>query len=163
MIFEFVLTAVGIGVMATLINGIEDHKKDTTTNFSFKESMDLTSLPVITFYNNGKKLNLLLDTGANNSVLNARELEGCLYTKMDAVGTLSGLEGVKRRVEYVKMELSYLKDVFEANFQVTDMNQAFDGIKQESGVMIHGILGTAFFEKYKYIIDFEKFIAYSNV
>jgi hypothetical protein len=61
------------------------------------------------------------------------------------------------------MELGYINNKFISNFQVTNMDKAFDCIKQESGVMIHGILGTAFFEKYKYIIDFEKLIAYSNV
>jgi hypothetical protein len=124
--------------------------------------MDLVSLPVITFKNKGRKLNLLLDTGSNNSVLNERELEGCVYTDTNAVGTLSGLEGEKRQVNYVTMELEYLDNKFITNFQITDMSKALDTIKQESGVMIHGILGNAFFEKYKYIIDFEKLIAYSK-
>nr|HPQ79972.1 hypothetical protein [Candidatus Dojkabacteria bacterium] len=34
---------------------------------SFRESVDLTGNPIIVFYNNGRKLNFLLDTGANTS------------------------------------------------------------------------------------------------
>ena len=36
------------------------------------------------------------------------------------------------------------------------------GVKEETGVTIHGILGNTFFEKYGFVIDFKDFIAYAK-
>ena len=35
------------------------------------------------------------------------------------------------------------------------MDEAFNSVKAETGVMIHGILGSNFFTRNKYIIDFD--------
>ena len=42
---------------------------------SFREALDLVGLPIVTFYQGDKKLNFLLDTGANLSVINKAALE----------------------------------------------------------------------------------------
>ena len=34
-------------------------------------------------------------------------------------------------------------------------------MKKEYGVTIHGLLGTGFFQKYKYVLDFNEMVAYS--
>ena len=41
-------------------------------------------------------------------------------------------------------------------FLCTGKIDSFDEIKTESGVQIHGILGSQFFVKHEWIIDFEK-------
>ena len=45
---------------------------------------------------------------------------------------------------------------------ISDLDKPFNNIKKESGVTIHGILGNNFFKKYKYVLDFDKLIAYSK-
>ena len=47
---------------------------------SFKETLDLTDLPIVTFEQNGNKINFLLDTGANRSVINKAILSNYTYT-----------------------------------------------------------------------------------
>ncbi len=42
------------------------------------------------------------------------------------------------------------------------MSNAFNTLKQDTGVTIHGILGNTFFEKYGYVIDYKDFIAYAK-
>ena len=49
---------------------------------------------------------------------------------------------------------------FEEEFSIADLDKAFRIVREESGVQIHGILGSRFFEKYKYVLDFKDYIAY---
>lgn len=128
---------------------------------SFKESMDLTELPIITFYNNTKKLNFLLDTGANVCVINHKDLDNLSYKSIEDTSVVFGMNGESIEVGMVTIDL--LKDdvVYTGEFQVIDMSNAFDKVKAESGVTVHGVLGTRFFEKYKYVLDFDKLAAYS--
>ena len=56
-------------------------RQEKLDKMSFKEAMDLCNLPVVTFVNNGKKLNFILDTGAETSVINKSTLEALEYTK----------------------------------------------------------------------------------
>ena len=43
---------------------------------------------------------------------------------------------------------------------IANLDKPFSNIKQESGVIIHGILGNNFFKRNKSILDFEELKAY---
>ena len=51
---------------------------------------------------------------------------------------------------------------YSEDFQVLDIQNAIDQVKSESGVNMIGILGSEFFRKYKYILDFNELVAYSK-
>lgn len=163
-----VLESIGIAfiviLLACVITGIMEHsKRDKAHNMSFKEAMDLTDLPVVTFYNGTKKLNFLLDTGSNISYINSSILNSVTHDKSDkAPLDTIGVEGNKVKVEFYKIKVSYKNQEFEEDFASRNLDDAFSIIKEESGVQIHGILGSLFFQKYKYILDFESLIAYSK-
>ena len=72
------------------------------------------------------------------------------------------MEGNKIDVSYIKASLEYKEEGYEEEFQVVDMSAAFGQIKAESGVNLSGIIGSLFFKKYRYILDFESLIAYSK-
>lgn len=129
---------------------------------SFKESLDLTDLPIVTFMHNNRKFNFLLDTGASRSILNARESKFCTYKNLEDANKLTGLDGIERTVGNILMEVSYKDNTYSEVFQVADMAVLCDDIKQETGVNVHGILGNAFFQKYKYVLDFNELVAYSK-
>ena len=147
-------------VVAIIINAIEDNRKKNASKISFRESMDLTELPVVTFYNGDKKLNFLLDTGSNVSHINSSVIHLLDHTKTDQKTDTIGMEGNKVSNDICKMTVYYRNQRFEEDFIISDLNDAFDIIKQEDGVQIHGILGSKFFEKYKYVLDFSELIAY---
>lgn len=130
-------------------------KNETTTNMSFKEAMDLVGLPIITFTNNDKKLNFLLDTGSDISSINTSVLPSIKYVSIDKCIDSIGIEGNKKQVYFCEMDITYNNKVFTEEFLMRDLDKAFNIVKEESGVQIHGILGSAFFQKYKYILDFE--------
>lgn len=161
MIIKFIIILVLIVLIAIIINVIEDYNKNKI-KMSFRESMDLIELPVVTFYNKDIKLNFLLDTGANLCVINSRIIDSLNYKKIDEKGSIYGMEGNTIDIEYIYMDFTYNNRYYNSTFQVVDMQEAFNKIKQESGVTIHGILGSKFFEKYKYVLDFKELKVYTK-
>lgn len=162
MALKILLILAIIVILAVIFNGIEDYSKDKEA-MSFREAMDLVDLPIITFYNESTKLNLLLDTGSTMNVINSRILESLNYTKLEGSGTVYGMEGNTISIEYISMTITHGKDSYLSTFQLIDMQKSFDNIKEEYGVQVHGILGNDFFKKYEYVLDFESLIAYSKV
>lgn len=157
---DFLLILVLIVISAIIINGVEDcNRKDA---MSFREAMDLTNLPIVTFYQGDKKFNFLLDTGATLSVINQAALESITHTTTNETGELYGVDGVKREVSYASINLTYKNKDYTEEFQVLDMQEAIDQVKAESGVNMVGIIGSEFFRKYKYVLDFDELIAYSK-
>ena len=152
-----------IGILITLISIIiiQNYNRKKV-KISFKESMNLTELPVVTFYNGTNKLNFLLDTGSNLCVINSNSLKHLEYTKLNEIGHIHGMEGNIVDVEYIFMNFTHNEKLYTSKFQVVDMQEAFDNVKKESGVTIHGILGSKFFEEYKYVLDFKELIAYTK-
>ena len=106
----------------------------------------------------------LLDTGASYSSINEAALEGITYVETGERGYGMGIEGnVQEDRGYVRMNVDYRSQSYEDDFQVVDLSQAFGMIKQEYGINLHGILGSTFFQKYRYVLDFSELIAYSMV
>ena len=147
-------------VIAFIINTIDDIRKRNNSKISFKEAMDLVELPVVTFYNGDTKLNFLLDTGSNVSYINSSIIPLLVHEKTDKEMNTIGIEGNKVSNQFCKMSVAYKNQVFEEEFSIADLDEAFSVVKQESGVQIHGILGSKFFERYKYVLDFKELTAY---
>lgn len=160
MCWDFIIALILIAVFATIVNGVEAHNKKS--QMSFREAMDLVGLPIVTFYQGDKKLNFLLDTGSNLSVINEAALESIEHETLDRKGSLYGVDGIKRETSFASIGLVYKKNEYREEFQVTNMQAAIDEIKAESGVNMIGIIGNDFFRRYKYILDFDELIAYSK-
>lgn len=160
MILEMIGVVILVLAVAFIANTIDDMRKKNNSKISFKEAMDLVELPVVTFYNGDKKLNFLLDTGSNVSYINSSIIPLLDHEKTDKEMNTIGIEGNKVSNQFCKMSVTYKNQVFEEEFSIADLDEAFSVVKQESGVQIHGILGSKFFERYKYVLDFKELIAY---
>ena len=160
MVLEIIGVVLLVLAVSFVANTIEDIRKKKNSKISFKEAMDLVELPIVTFYNGDKKLNFLLDTGSNVSYINSSVVPSLDHQKIDREMDIIGIEGNKVGSKFCKMIVTYKNQRFEEEFSITDLDEAFAIVKQESGVQIHGILGSKFFEKYKYILDFKELIAY---
>lgn len=162
MIFKIIFTLFSVIFIGVFITFIEDIKKANRKRISFKEAIDLVELPVVTFISKGRKLNFLLDTGANNSILNESvaadmNLE---VEKFDGVETNTAGGSICLNT-IVNLDIQYDdKRIYNENFLISNMDEAFNSVKTETGVMIHGILGSNFFTKNKYIIDFDSLALY---
>lgn len=151
-IFLIIAVAVTSGVIAGV------RKKNS--EISFREAMDLAELPVITFYNGDKKINFLLDTGSNISYLNESIVSSLVTESTGEESNIIGIEGNKVNCKICKMIIRRKNQEFKEEFSIADLDKAFSIVKKESGVQIHGILGSRFFEKYRYVLDFKDYVAY---
>lgn len=163
MVLKIVVILLAVVILAIIINGIEDcRKQKKRENMSFREAMDLVELPVVTFYNKDAKLNFLLDTGSDLSYINKSILPSLEYKEIDESRNIISVGGNSQSLGCCDMTFTYKSQKFIDRFYVSDLDEAFGAIKAETGVQIHGILGSKFFTKYKYTLDFESLIAYSK-
>ena len=131
---------------------------------SFKQGFELTDLPICTFYQNGKKLNFLLDTGSTDNVIDSNALGMIEHSKVENMkSNLYGLDGNKTEVPVCEITLQYKDNNYSFIYLISDMKTAFGNIKAESGVNLHGIIGSKFFNEFQYVLDFKELIAYSKL
>lgn len=129
---------------------------------SFQNSMDLAELPVVTFRQGEKKINFLLDTGSNNCVIDSNILKSIDHKMLDVETNILGLEGNAQKTGVCTIKMSYKDKEYEYPYVIQDMSAAFDSIKKETGVTVNGMLGSKFFNEFKYVLDFDELIAYSK-
>ena len=166
MIIEVIVVVCVVLVIGFIANTIMDiRNRNKCEKMSFRESLDLVELPIITFRNNNVKLNFLLDTGATLSVIDSNLLESnkdITFIERDLKGTIYGMEGNTQEVGYINMDISYKNNTYNEDFQTLDMSEPFNKLKEETGVIVVGILSSSFFTKYKYVLDYDEMIAYSK-
>ena len=162
-LWELIIILVTIIFIAYIVNKIEATKKEINSRMSFKESLDLTELPIVTFYQGDKKLNFMLDSGSNLSIIDINAVNNLKleYVKLNKVNSILGINGETRDAGFVNMKFYYKHLKFDYDFQYLDLSNVVNSLKQD-GVTIHGILGNQFFTKYKYVLDFNDLIAYSK-
>ena len=132
-------------------------------NFSFKNAFKLTGLPILIFEQDGTDLIFILDTGSSVCVLDESSISKLKDFKyLDREDNLVDVNGgkVKRRYGLFKFKCDNID--FENEFLISDLTNIKESVKEDSGVSIDGIVGSDFFSKYQYIIDFDKYIAFSK-
>lgn len=133
------------------------------TKFSIKESMDLAALPIISLCNNGNRYNFLLDTGSTESHIkpsSANTMKGNLFKSLNR---LIGSTGEAHVNKGIAVTLNYKNLTFDTILIINEgLEISFDSVQKEFGVKIDGILGSLFFQQYKYIIDFAELTAYKK-
>lgn len=131
------------------------------TKLSIKESLELTNIPIITLHNNGKPFNFLLDTGSSESHIRSDvsnlltgEVYNCDYSYIGSCGGADASETLET--------VLYHKDMaFKATLIVnSSLNEAFKGVENSRGVHIDGLLGSDFFKRHRYVLDFAELVAY---
>lgn len=136
------------------------NKMKDKTKISFKEGLDLTDLPIVTFKQGDKKLHFLLDTGSNISYINSAVIDEIDAEDSNYCSSTVGVGGNSIETKHYNIKIGYRDQEFVEEFGALDLNDSFACIEKESGIKLHGILGNKFFEKYKYILDFRELIAY---
>lgn len=164
MIIKILCVIAFVLLTAALVTMWEDIKKVNKKKLSFKEALDLTDLPVVTFIVNGKKLNFVLDSGATHSVINETLVDelGLTIENFEDFGIdINTASGNILLNKYVKVSLQYdNKRIFNETLLVINMTEQFNSIKESTGVNVHGLLGSDFFSKNKFIIDYDILAAY---
>lgn len=137
-------------------------KESPEEAISFQQGFDLTGLPIITLTQGDTKLNFLLDTGSTSCIIEVDVARNLKCEPLEKYDYLTGAEGVTKVVQHCKIPLSYKDKDCTYKFLVNDLKTVFERIKQQHGVTLHGIIGSNFFNEYKYVLDFDEMIAYSK-
>lgn len=165
LIIKAIVVLAVVYFIAQVINWREEvYYKGKKVPIPFKESMDLLSVPVVTFVNGNKKLHFLLDTGGDYSYID-KSVVPTLTIKSknnDTINIVTGAGKVESEGK-VTFTFSYKEHTFEETFVVQDLASHFNSAFGPYGVTVHGVLGSSFFAKHKYEINYEDLIAYSKV
>ena len=114
-----------------------------------------TKLPIILVEIEDKYLCFILDTGSTCSLIDSSVVE---YFKdiVEPVGDycISGIEGTKHKVDMITLPFNFEGQVYKPRFCVRPLLDAFKRIEDESGIQVHGLLGTDFLLENQWIVDF---------
>lgn len=162
-----ILISLLIVCAALIVAHIVDRVRIIERNkMSFMEAFNLTEMTIVTFFNNGKKLNFLLDTGSNDAYISqsASEIEGLTFESIATEGTrVTGSVGTCTCVEAIRIPLTYKDNTYSTDlFVLESLDEAFKDIKESNGVQLHGILGTLFLQKHNFVLDFDELVAYKK-
>lgn len=128
----------------------------------FKKDYKRHSLPIVRLNFYGKTLNFLIDTGADVNVMNIKALmELPVSIPMKPAGNVT-TGGGEVNAFNASMKFSYEKDFFDEEFSLLDMDAPFANVFNDNGIMLHGVLGSKFFNKYRWVIDFENMVIWTK-
>lgn len=128
---------------------------------SFKETLVKAYVPIISFNNNNKKFNFIIDTGATSSLINKSVLDDLQKEQIDGNDIVCGLDpNVEFKTEKYIIPLEDNGETLNVTFGAMDLNGTFGTLYEETGIIAHGLLGSDFLAENKYILDYNKMIAY---
>ena len=160
MVIEYILVATIIAAACIVYKAA--NKVDNKNSISFMETFNLTEIPIVTFLAGDAKINFLLDTGASKSFISPSASK--LIVGKEAIGSMdvisaTGTENMTCKM--IETVLSYKDRDYEVKLFVNKgLETSFKDLKAEKGVVLHGVLGADFLDKYSYVLDFEKYLAY---
>ena len=161
--FNYIVGIITIVIAALVLFISLFEKRQIKHTMSFMEGFNLTGFPVVTLTNNDQKLNFVLDTGSVHSLINKSVVKTLSYDDAEYLVTISGIDNTLRKEEEtIRMKLVYKDRVTEGMFVKTDLDNVFATVKRETGVQLHGLIGSDFFKENKYVIDYKEMIAYSK-
>lgn len=163
MVIEIIIICIILITIALLFYKDKNSNETKIDKISFKEAFDLTNLPIITLVIDNTKMNFVLDTGSTSTVIDKGSVENN-NIKYDIIRStnLIGIDGNYNPVTVGSFTARYKDREYKFNASIKDMSEAFKALKNSTGVNASGLLGSDFFETYKYVIDFKNLIAYSN-
>lgn len=156
-----VISCILLIIIATviIISKVRKQKED----FSFRNAFKLTGLPVLIFEQGETILKFILDTGSSVCVLDESSIAKLKDFKyLDKEDNLVDVNGGKVKRKYGTFKFKCENVNFENKFLITDLTNIKESVKEDSGISIDGIVGSDFFAKYQYVIDFDKYLAYSK-
>lgn len=131
-------------------------------SISFWETFKLTGLPIITLTQGNKNLNFIFDSGSDHNIIDQSILSSLDHQLLNVDGSVFGVNGKLDKTKVCSITLSHKDKEYPANYLVCDMSGSVKRLKDLYGVNVHGLIGTEFFHKYQYVLDFKELIAYSR-
>ncbi len=107
-----------------------------------------------------KNLCFLIDTGSTHNIMFAYVYEHFKneLKLLNEKQNIMGIEGHYEETPTIEATFNFEGTDYTSTFSVFDGSDAIMQVQEETGVQIHGILGTQFLMENNWVIDFEKLI-----
>jgi hypothetical protein len=121
-----------------------------------KDIINLSNMPIIGIMLYGKEYNFMLDTGANECLIDidvVKELGS--HIKME--DTDEEIRGIDNNIEIKKVTLTM--DIANCSEEISFSVLSLDNINEffeDYNIVISGIIGTKFFMNFNWILDFHE-------
>lgn len=132
--------------------------------FPLTFGLQKTGLPLIVTSGKLKNLCFLIDTGSNNNILFSYVYEHLKdeFKMLDSTCRTMGIEGHYKETPVIEATFNFEGTDYTSTFSVLDATEAIAQVQEETGVQIHGVLGTQFFIENKWIIDLDRLEIYTR-
>lgn len=131
--------------------------------FPLSWGLSKTGLPliIVTCKDDGgnvRNLCFMIDTGATESILFSfvYDLFKNSFKRIDDQGSVMSIDGTTYETPLVQATFNFENEAYTGSFLIFSVSDAIKSIEDESGVQIHGVIGTRFLVENKWILDFEK-------
>lgn len=148
------------GITAGVLYYIKWRRRDNNTQ-CFQKPFEMTKFPMIVLFHEGKRLNFIIDTGCTKSLISDSAIDLSPYETIDEVNSW-GVDGIKTVCPVKRITLSYGDLELPFDFSVRDIT-SINKTTQKHGVTAHGLIGSDFLAKYKYVLDFKKCLVYTDI
>ena len=119
-----------------------------------------TGLPLIVTSGKLKNMCFLIDTGSTHNTLFDFVYEHFKdeFKLLNCTCKIMGIEGHYKEVPTIEATFNFEGRDYTSTFSVLDASEAIAQIQEETGMQIHGVLGTQFLLENGWSIDFESCI-----
>lgn len=129
----------------------------------FKRDFDNHKIPIIKLVFNDIKYNFLVDTGANINLINSSVFdtisEGKIEVKKNGfIQTASKQENTNKAI----IDFKYINKHFTEEFVLMDLDTTFASVLKTDGIQLHGVLGSDFFFKHRWSVDFDNMVIWTK-
>ena len=123
--------------------------------FSLTLGLQKTGLPLIISSDN---LCFLIDTGSTHNTLFGFVYEHFKdrFKVQEERCNIIGIDGVQHEAPTIEATFNFEGMNYTSYFAVLNASEAVMQVQEETGVQIHGVLGTLFLVENKWIVDFEQ-------
>lgn len=149
-------------ILANIVNLVEAKHRKTISSCCFEDNIIDVKLPIIPVKVGNKRMNFLVDSGSEQNHINKNDLKNVKHTMLDKCIEVYGMEGNRTVVPYCALNLAYTKDCKfnDVEFLVTDLSGAFDNMKKDHNIKVHGIIGSQFLRDMGFVIDYAESTIY---
>ena len=131
---------------------------------SFRQGFTSPNVPLVTVHQGDKELIFLLDTGSEYNVIDKNALDFIEHKIIEDKNMPVTMSGVGGKVEVSACSIAFRcgDEDYEENFSINDLSEALKMLKAETGVIMHGIIGSRFMMEHNIVLDYHKLIAYTK-
>lgn len=154
-----------------MLNAYKLEKK----KISFRKEYEITNMPIITLKMYDNYYKFILDTGADFNALDSSALDRIVSENNlklnkddlkqgdDVVGgdTVVGVGGVQTGIKDVQLPFECDDSEFEEIFSVVSIGAPLSAYEKH-GIKLCGVIGSPFFEKNKWVLDFDELVVWTE-